>query len=292
MNLVASPPSFQPAPQPEVTSLTGAPLLQTDAAGDTAYLAYENGPGGPVASWSASSPNDFSLSTANDSATDLTTSGDGTLFAMRANNVTEVRGANLSLLSTPVSAELETIPNRVAVPGIALHPSGALIYEPFLDGPAPSAPPATGIHGGVDIRDAHNGRLRLRVYLPEPFAMLNTDVDGLHGSFLGIDENGQRLFAATTSGLSIVQLANVPLGIGTLSPTSGAATGGTAVTLRGSGFQTGTKATLGGKSASVALVDMNTLTLTTPATSTGPQQLVLTNPDGETVSLDAAFLAQ
>jgi hypothetical protein len=37
---------------------------------------------------------------------------------------------------------------------------------------------------------------------------------------------------------------------------------------------------------------MNTLTITTPALSTGPQQLVLTNPDGETVSLDAAFLAQ
>jgi len=32
--------------------------------------------------------------------------------------------------------------------------------------------------------------------------------------------------------------------------------------------------------------------LTTPAMSAGPQQLVLTNPDGETVSLDAAFSAQ
>jgi hypothetical protein len=34
---------------------------------------------------------------------------------------------------------------------------------------------------------------------------------------------------------------------------------------------------------------MNTLTLTTPALSAGPQQIVLTNTDGETVSLDAAF---
>jgi len=37
---------------------------------------------------------------------------------------------------------------------------------------------------------------------------------------------------------------------------------------------------------------MNTLTLTTPTTTTGPQQLVLTNPDGESISLDAAFQAQ
>ena len=78
-----------------------------------------------------------------------------------------------------------------------------------VDGPPPAAPPATGIHGGIDIRDAHNGQLRLRVYLPEPFAMLNADVDGLHGGFLTTDENGQRLFALTTSGLTILQLADV-----------------------------------------------------------------------------------
>jgi hypothetical protein len=173
-----------------------------------------------------------------------------------------------------------------------MHPSGALIYEPFLDGPAPASPPATGIHGGIDIRDAHNGQLRLRIYLPEAFAMLNTDIDGLHGGFLTTDENGQRLFAITTSGLSVIQLANVPLGIGTLSPASGPASGSTSITLRGSGFQTGTKVTIGGKPASVAFKDMNTLTVTAPALTAGAHRLVISNPDGETVSLDAAFLAQ
>lgn len=291
MNLLASPPSFQTAPQPEVTSLTGAPLLQADALGDTAYLAYDSSPGGPVASWSAAAPEAFSVSTVQNAATDLTTSDDGTLFALRTQN-SEIRNADLTLFAIPSAAEIETVPNRTVVPGIALHPSGALLYEPFLDGPAPAAPPATGIHGGIDIRDAHNGQLRLRVYLPEPFAMLSTDVDGLHGEFLTTNENGQRLFALTTSGLSIVRLANVPLGIGTLSPVSGAAAGGASVTVRGSGFQNGIKAALGGKSASVTLTDMNTLTLTTPAMSAGPQQLVLTNPDGENVSLDAAYLAQ
>ncbi|HXX14911.1 MAG TPA: IPT/TIG domain-containing protein [Candidatus Eremiobacteraceae bacterium] len=121
--------------------------------------------------------------------------------------------------------------------------------------------------------------------------MLNTDLDGLHGGFLTTDENGQRLFAVTTSGLSIVQLANVPLGIGTLAPSSGPASGGTAVTVRGSGFQAGMKATLGGTATTVSVNEMNTLTLTTPALTPGPQQLVLTNPDGESVSLDAAFVA-
>jgi hypothetical protein len=178
------------------------------------------------------------------------------------------------------------------VPGIAIHPSGALIYEPFLTGPPPSAPPATGISGGIDIRDAHTGQLRLRVYLPEPFAMLNTDIDGLHGGFLTTDENGQRLFALTTNGLSILQLANVPLGIGTVLPSSGTVAGGTTVTIRGSGFVSGITATLGGQTATASLQDMNTLIITTPALPAGPQQLVLTNPDGESVSLDAAFLSQ
>jgi IPT/TIG domain len=278
LNIAAGPPVYQPAPQPEVTSLTGAPLLQADASGDTVYLTFSSAPGGPVASWSASAPNDFAVSSANDLAHDLAVSSDGTMFAMRTGSQT--------------SAELEGIAQRVAVPGLTLHTTGALVYELFLDGPAPAAPPATGIHGGIDIRDAHNGRLRLRVMLPEPFAMLSTDVDGLHGNFLTSDEFGQRLFAVTASGLTIVQLANVPLGFGSVAPASGAAAGGTSVTIRGSGFQSATKVTLGGKPASVTFKDMNTLNIVTPALSAGPQQLDLINPDGEFVAFDAAFFAQ
>jgi IPT/TIG domain len=292
MNLTAFPPTYEPAPQPEVTSVTGAPLLQADQAGDSVYLAFSSSPGGPLASWSASAPNAFTLSTAKDLSTDLSSAASGAMFAVRSNGATEIRDANLVLTASPPSAELENIPGRVAVPGIALHPSGALVYDPWLDGPPPAAPPATGIHGGVDIRDAHSGRLRLRIYLPEPFAMLNTDVDGLHGAFLTVDENGQRLFALTTSGLTVVKLAAVPLGIGSLSPANGPSAGGTSVTLTGSGFQSGTTAMLGGKSLTVVFKDMNTVTFTTPALASGAQQLVLTNPDGESVSLDAAFLAQ
>ena len=292
MNLTAFPPTFEPAPQPQVTSITGAPLMQADHNGDAVFLAFGSAPGGPVASWSATAPNSFTVSTAEDFSSDLTASADGTMFAVRPSGATGIRGTDLTLAAMPTSAELETISNRVAVPGAALHPSGALIYEPFLDGAPPAAPPATGIRGGVDIRDAHSGRLRIRVYLPEPFAMLSTDVDGLHGTFLTVDENGQRLFALTTSGLSVVQLANVPLGIGTVTPGTGPAAGGTTLTIRGSGFQSGIKATLGGKAVTVTFKDKNTLTLTSPVLTSGAQQLALTNPDGESVSLDAAFIAQ
>jgi hypothetical protein len=150
------------------------------------------------------------------------------------------------------------------------------------------------VKGGVDILDAHSGVLRLRIVLPQQFM---TDVDGLHGSFLAIDENG-RLFAITSkdgtaqnAGLTIAKLANVPLGIGTVTPANGPATGGTQITIRGSGFQNGATVAIGGKTATVTFKDMNTLTLVTPALPPGAQRLAITNPDGETVMLDAAFVA-
>jgi len=291
MNLTASPPTIQPAPQPQVTTLTGAPLVQSSASGDHVFVAFGASPGGPVAVCNATAPNQFVISPANPSTTDLGVASDGTLFAVQAQGATEIRAANLSLSSVPTSAELAQIPGRQSVPGVALHPSGALIYQPFLTG----APASPGVKGGIDILDAHSGVLRLRIFLPQQFL---TDVDGLHGSFLTTDENGQRLFAITSSdgtpqnaALTIVQLADVPLGIGTIAPATVAASGGATLTIRGSGFQSSSSVTINGKSASVAFKDANTLSVATPSLTPGSQQITITNPDGESVSLDAAFLA-
>jgi hypothetical protein len=292
MNLSVSPPTVQrPAPQPQVTAVTGAPLIQANDSGNRVFLAFNNSPASPLGEWDAASPNQFTTFPAQEASTDLAAAADGTMLAMRANGATEIRDASLALAGVPATAELEQIPGRIAVPGFTLHPSGSLVYQPFLTGPAPAAPPAMGIRGGVDIADAHSGQLRLRIFLPEPLAMLSSDIDGLHGGFLAVDENGQRIFALTTSGLTIVQLADVPLGIGSITPGSGPAAGGTIITIRGSGFQSGIKATIGAKAATLTFKDMNTLTVVAPSVSPGAQQIVLTNPDGESVSLDAAFVA-
>lgn len=291
MNLASSPPAVQPAPQPEVSAITGAPILQSNAAGDRVFVAFGTAPGAPVASWVGTAPNQFSTTAANAAASDLATAGDGTSFALQTNTSTEVRSSGLLLTGVPTAAELAQIPGRVFVPGLALHPSGALLYQPFLTGAAGAA----ASRGGIDIFDAHSGALRLRLLLAQ---QLLTDVDALHGSFLAVDETGARLFALTSSdgtpqnaGVTVVQLASTPLGIGTLSPASGPAAGGTSVTIRGSGFQPGTTAKLGGAAVAVVFVDSNTLTFSAPSVSAGPQRLTLTNPDGESVSLDAAFAA-
>ncbi len=291
LNLSVSPPVLQPATQPEVTSITGAPLLQANAAGDQVFVAFGASPGSPLALWQASAPNQFTVSSASSSAMDIGASADGTMFAVQASSATEMHAADLSLAAVPTAAELAQYPARNTVPGITLHPSGSLVYQPFLT----AAPASPGVKGGVDILDAHSGALRLRIFLPQQFM---TDVDGLHGGFLTTDENGGRLFAITStdgsaqnSGVTIIQLAKVPLGIGTLNPSSGPAAGGTTITLRGSGFVSGAKVTIGGKAATATFKDANTLTVVTPSISNGAQQLQITNPDGEVIALDAAFTA-
>jgi hypothetical protein len=284
-------PGFTNSGPARVAATSNQTVFEGTASGNHVFVAFGSSPGGPVAVWDASAPNQFVTSPANASTSDLGAAADGTLFAVRTQGATEIRAADLSLASVPTSAELAQIPGRVSVPGVTLHPSGALLYQPFLTG----APASAGVKGGVDIFDAHSGVLRLRIFLPQQFL---TGVDGLHGDFLAIDENGQRLFAITSSdgtpqhaALTIVQLAAVPLGIGTITPTLVAAAGGGTLTIRGSGFQSATTLTINGKSASVTFKDANTLLVAIPSLTPGPQQIVITNPDGESVSLDAAMTA-
>lgn len=291
LNLSVLPLVLQPAPQPEIASLTGAPLLQSNATGEQIFVAFGNSPGGPLAVWNANNPNQFTTSSANVSTADLGVAADGTMFALQANSGTEIHRGDLSLLAVPSAAELAQIPGRTNVPGVALHPSGALIYQPFLTG----TPGSAGVKGGIDILDAHSGALRLRIFLPQQFM---TDIDGLHGSFMATDENGQRFFALTsTDGTSynasftVLQLASVPLGIGTITPSTVSATGGAILTIRGSGFQSGTTITIGGKAATTTYKDGNTLNVVVPSLPPGTQQVIAKNPDGETVSWDAAFTA-
>ena len=280
-------------------------MLQADAAGDSVFLAFDSASNSSEALWTATTPNDFTTLSANESVTDVAISAGGTMFATNVSgtgsagpplgSIIEIRDAALNLIGNRVTSELEQLPAGITVPGIAIHPSGALVYQPILNGPAPAESanptPNPNLRGGIDIFDSRSGKLRLRIFLPEPIAARSADTSSLLAQFVSIDETGQRIFAITNSGLTVIQLASVPLGIGTISPANAPAAGGATITVRGSNFQTGTTATLGGKNAAVTLIDANTLALVTPATSPGPQRLTLTNADGETVSLDAALTA-
>jgi IPT/TIG domain len=254
-------------------------------------LAFGGSSSGKLATWDAISPGLFKVSPANVSIQDIASTADETAFAVQTAATTEIRDSRMYVTAVPTAAELNQVPGRVAVPGLAMHPTGALIYQPFLTGAAG----APNVRGGVDISDARSGQLRMRIFLPQ---QLMTDVDALHSDFLTIDENGQRLFAITSldgspqnAALTVVQLASVPLALGSVSSPTILAAGGTTLTIRGSGFQAGIKVAVGGKPTMATLVDMNTLTVVSPAVPTGPLQLTLTNVNGETVTVDPVVIA-
>lgn len=129
-----------------------------------------------------------------------------------------------------------------------------------------------------DIVDVRHGTLTMRFSLPETVS----DV----GVPMAIDSGGRHIYMITDRGLTIVDLGAAPLSIGSLSPTTAAP--GTQVTVRGSGFDLLTSATLGNQPAVVSFIEENTLIVTVPLLASGPTDLVLSNSNGTTYSLESA----
>lgn len=105
-----------------------------------------------------------------------------------------------------------------------------------------------------------------------------------------IDAYGQNLYLITNVGLTVVQLKTAPLAIGSVSPAVGST--GTQVTIIGSGFQQTTAVAANGLPATTTFVNANTLLAVIPSLPAGSTQITVTDPSGETYSLDNAFTAQ
>lgn len=75
-----------------------------------------------------------------------------------------------------------------------------------------------------------------------------------------------------------------------VSPASGSTAGGTSITITGADFHNGATVTVGGAAATgVSVASSTSITATTPAGTTGAQDVVVTNPDGGTVTSTGAF---
>ncbi|HET9741474.1 MAG TPA: IPT/TIG domain-containing protein [Terriglobales bacterium] len=133
-----------------------------------------------------------------------------------------------------------------------------------------------------EIVDVLHGTLRMRFSLPE--TVLDTVAP------IAIDSGGRHVYLLTDKGFTIVDLGSAPLAIGHLSSFN--ASSGAQITIRGSGFNPGTSAMLGGQTATVTWVDENTLTVTVPAVSSGIYDLILRNPDGSSYLLENAITVQ
>src|SRR5208283_5845079 len=75
-----------------------------------------------------------------------------------------------------------------------------------------------------------------------------------------------------------------------VSPSSGATGGGTAVTITGTNFVSGATVTFGSAAATnVAVLNATTITATAPAGSAGAATVMVTNPGGQSGSLSNGF---
>jgi hypothetical protein len=157
-----------------------------------------------------------------------------------------------------------------SLPGEKLHPSGALLYYPES--------------GGFSIYDVHQGHLKRRVALTQQTAWTF--------DAMTIDETGSQVFLLTTTGLTVVNIADLPLSIGNVQPAQGPASGGTTVVVRGSGFQNGAHVLFGKTQATAQFIDGSTLQVTSPAVPAGAVRITVVNPNGSQYSLDDAFTTQ
>ena len=75
-----------------------------------------------------------------------------------------------------------------------------------------------------------------------------------------------------------------------ISPSSGTTLGGTSLTITGTNFVSGATVTVGGTAATgISVVSTTSITATTPAGTAGAQNVVVTNPDGQSGSLSGGF---
>lgn len=89
----------------------------------------------------------------------------------------------------------------------------------------------------------------------------------------------------TNNGLSYTYI-DVPT-VGTVSPSSGSTSGGTAVTITGTNLDSTTSVTFGGTLAPFSVVNATTLSAVTPPGTAGAVDVVVTNPAGSATAVGA-----
>jgi Glycosyl hydrolases family 16/IPT/TIG domain len=99
-----------------------------------------------------------------------------------------------------------------------------------------------------------------------------------------------QMVAFRSSGTSGGGSSNPAPKVSAISPNSGTANGGSAVTITGTGFQSGAAVTIGGTAAtSVTVVSSTSITAKTPAHAAGAADVAVKNTDGQTGGLSGAY---
>ena len=96
--------------------------------------------------------------------------------------------------------------------------------------------------------------------------------------------------ANNIAGAQAIAISTTPPVVGSVSSSSGTVSGGSSITITGTGFASGATVTIGGSSCtSVAVVSSTSITCTTPAGTTGAKDVVVTNSDTQASTLAGGF---
>jgi hypothetical protein len=261
-------------------------FLSASRTGDVVCAAEGNTSDGPILHWDASSQT-FTSAKVNDFFNDGSVTSDGSVCVAggggsgSANLFPTFFDAQLTLLERIFYSDYDFIQFGL-FPGMTLHPSGGLLYQPSQ---------AISARQGVDIFGVRDAKLRERILLADGYPTRFVG-SGMDAGYLAIDDTGERLFIISKSGLTVAKLAAVPLSIGEVVPGAGPATGGTIVTVRGSGFTPNSMVMFGNASIAPTFVDSANMKFTTPSVPKGAVRVSVINPDGTSFALDNAFTAQ
>ncbi len=151
--------------------------------------------------------------------------------------------------------------------GGRIQSTGALFYVPTTR--------------GIEIHDVHRGERILAIGLPKGVAAANDP--------LAISSDGRRIYVAEPDGVGIIDIGEVPLSLGEVSPHNGLAEAGQTLTALGCGFHPGALVSIDGKRAETRYEDSTRLSFFNPGVSERKVDVTVTNPSGETYTLHRAY---
>ncbi|HEX8818216.1 MAG TPA: YncE family protein [Terriglobales bacterium] len=147
--------------------------------------------------------------------------------------------------------------------GSLVDPSGALAYQTTIQ--------------EIALVDAHTGQLRERIALP-----MKTQF--IYDGAIARDQTGLEIFAITDSGLTVIQLDNLPMGVGNIKAR------GTTWTISGTGFRQGVEAYADGVRLNTSFINSQTVQIIGAPSLNNIEELSFVNPDGRSYAVAAAHL--
>jgi len=255
--------TFSPVPTDPGCFISGC-LMESMAGGHKVFFAVIGNSGGSIFQWDDDASNFVNLRGLGDFLSAEAVAED----ANRITVDTRILNRDNQLESQTSLVDLLAEIASPLVAGRRVHPSGGLLYLPQVD--------------GVLLFDLQNATVA-RAYSGLNLAATQVGT-------IAIDETGQIIYAISPSGIEVATLDSVPLTLGHVSPEAGPSAGGTPVTLRGSGFTSGTQANFGGVPVTPTFVDSNTIKIVTPKLTPGRVRVSVIQ-SGERYDLDAAFQA-